>query len=391
MYRIITAIVACLVIFPAFSQDSLFNAIVSENVKDFSYQDGKFLGEGWDQIIGEVEKAHHLMLGEDHFTNEIPDFIREIAEKSKFENFYIEVDPYTTALLENSFRNMSDEERADFNKAYSMYYSFYALQPEYELLEYFMDSGYKLMGSDQIIMFGEQILFPYLKDKNPNEEVKVHYDSILTRSNAQLEKFFTDPSNPMYFMTPGFSEDLKKLKSMEISEEELEIIEKMEKSVEIYQKMSHSIRVDLIIRQVMDNYEAWKDQRTIFKYGSNHLMRGESLLTVYDIGNVVANITEAYEKKITHIMVTGISGSKGSPFKGFPPTKVDKDKGYYTKFLKPFFPYMEGENWKVFDLRPLRRALNRGKIEVESISLQRVIKGYDMLVIIPELTPAGFE
>ena len=375
----------------SFGQDSLLIKIAGEHVKSFQVSDHKYSGEGWEFILDEVEKSQHFLVGEDHFSNEIPDFIKAIGSKSRFDNFFIEVDPYTTQLIEDSFTKMSPEERVEFTERYSKYYSFYALKPEFELLEYFMESGINLLGSDQIIMYGEQLLFPQLKAMNSNPEVKTFYDTIIHRSELQLEKFFEDTSNPMYFITPAFTEDLDKLKTMNISDTEQEIIDNMEQSIEIYQKLSHSIRVKLIIRQLMDEYEVWKDSRTLFKYGANHLMRGESLLTVYDIGNVVANITEAYGEQSLHLMIVGQSGMLGSPFKGFPSQKVDKENGFYLSFLKPFFPLTAGNDWYVFDLRPIRKALNRRKVEIDNLSLKRVIKGYDLLVIIPEVTPAGFE
>lgn len=374
-----------------YCQDSLFTKIAKENSKSFQVSNDQFSGEGWEFIINEVKKSQHLLLGEDHFTNEIPTFIKAIGLESRFKNFFIEVDPYTTQIISESFSEMNAEERSRFNEEYSKYFSFYALQPEYELLEYFMNSGLNLLGSDQILMYGEQLLFPTLREMNPDPEVKSLYDSILKRSEIQLELFFKDPSNPMYFLTPDFKEDLTTLKAMDISKEEQEIIENIEQSIEIYLKRSHSIRVNLIIRQLMDQYEVWKDSRTLFKYGANHLMRGESLLTVYDIGNVIANITEAYGEQSLHLMVVGQSGSLGSPFEGFPAQKIDKEKGFYLSYLKPFYPLTEGLDWVVFDLRPLRKLLNRNKLKIENQLLIRAIKGYDLLVIIPEVTPAGFE
>ena len=48
----------------------------------------------------------------------------------------------------------------------------------------------------------------------------------------------------------------------------------------------------------MNDYENWNGKRNLFKYGANHMARGESFLTVTDIGNLVANIAEANYEKI---------------------------------------------------------------------------------------------
>ena len=44
----------------------------------------------------------------------------------------------------------------------------------------------------------------------------------------------------------------------------------------------------------------------------------------------------------------------------------------------------------MFDLLPLRKALEKNTLTIENVNLVRAIKGYDALVIIPEVTPAGF-
>ena len=56
-------------------------------------------------------------------------------------------------------------------------------------------------------------------------------NSIISRSSRQLELFFKDPSNPMYFLTPGFSEDLKKLKEISTSKNQLNFIEIIEANI----------------------------------------------------------------------------------------------------------------------------------------------------------------
>ena len=121
-----------------------------------------------------------------------------------------------------------------------------------------------------------------------------------------------------------------------------------------------------------------------------HLARGESFLTIYDIGNMIANITESNFEKSYHVMIIGETGMQGAPFRTFPPSEVNLEIGIM-KDLKHFFDITTvTEDWYVFNLLPIRQAVNNGKIKIENITLLRVIKGYDSLVIIPKLTPAKF-
>ena len=88
-------------------------------------------------------------------------------------------------------------------------------------------------------------------------------------------------------------------------------------------------------------------------------------------------------------MIVGESGMQGTPFKTFPPKPVDPD-GFYLSYLKPFFKITEGKEWHLFDLKPLRKAVHKKELSVDNLNLLRVIKGYDALIIIPEVTAAKF-
>ena len=88
-------------------------------------------------------------------------------------------------------------------------------------------------------------------------------------------------------------------------------------------------------------------------------------------------------------MIIGKTGFQASPFKGFPAEKVDETSGSL-KSLKPFFKLVTGEEWQCFDMIPLRNAIKEGKVTITDIKLLRIIKGYDLVVIIPTVTAANF-
>ncbi|MEO5943774.1 MAG: hypothetical protein ABIP30_05140, partial [Ferruginibacter sp.] len=134
----------------------------------------------------------------------------------------------------------------------------------------------------------------------------------------------------------------------------------------------------------LKNYAALEHKKSLFKFGANHLAKGESLLKIYDIGNLVNNIADSKFKKSLHIMIVGKSGMQASPFKGFPATKVDENSDDL-KVLKPLFALVTGKDWPCFDMLPLRQALDEKKINYTD-GLRRIINGYDYVVIIPEVT-----
>ena len=120
------------------------------------------------------------------------------------------------------------------------------------------------------------------------------------------------------------------------------------------------------------------------------MARGESFLTVFDIGNMVANITKSNFEESFHIMIVGESGFLGSIFEMFPPTEIDIENGFYLSYLKPLFNITEGNQWHLFNMEPIRKAVEKNHLKIDNVNLLRVVKGYDALIIIPKVTPAKF-
>ena len=378
---------------PLQADDTAFAELASQHQFSMSEQDGVFAGPGWDLIRERAAAAQHVLLGEDHFTNEMPRLIGAIAGIGSYDNFYIEVDPFSTRIIERSIRELQSAQRLAFRRAFGDLYSFYALAPEYALLEQLVAGGAGLLGSDQVVMFADRLIFQDWIERTENEQARQLYRHIAQQSQERLERFLENPEQPdfssLYFMTPEFSADLEKLAALRLSDEEQAMVEAMRRSIDIYQTQSHRKRVQLIKRQLMQDYPRWIGSRNLFKYGANHLARGESFLTVLDIGALVAELAEAAYQESLHVMIIGESGSQGSPFRGFPASPIEPN-GFYLKHLQPFFALTDGDGWAVFDLVPLRRAQQRGELAIDNVNLLRSVKGYDLLVLIPKVTPAGF-
>jgi hypothetical protein len=377
----------------AHAEDDALLDLARQHQYAMTEKDGAFAGPGWDLLSERAAGAQQVLAGEDHFTNEIPRLIGAIAGIGSYDHFYIEIDPFSTRVIENSFRDMNPEQRAAFRREFGDLYSFYALEPEYVLLEQVQASGAGLLGADQVVMYADRLVYGDWVTRTENDQAREIYANIVQQSQSRLNRFLENPGQPdfslMYFLTAEFAADLDRLSELELSDEEQKLIEATRLSMDIYHMQSHRKRVQLLKHQLMTDYPRWIGGRTLFKYGANHLARGESYLTVQDIGALIANLAEAAYQESFHVMIIGESGEQGSPFRGFPATQIDPED-FYLKPLQPLFSLTEGPDWAVFDLLPLRRAYERGELEIDSVNLVRVIKGYDVLVLIPVVTPAQF-
>ena len=369
----------------AIAQDNAVTTLAKANLTSFMPKGDSFSGLGWMKIMEEVNKSNDVLIGEDHFTNEIPYFTSALVSQVKFDNFFCEIDPFTADILQQNIENLSTVELQKYVNNYGKTFSFYAFTPEFDLLKQLTKSNTQIHGTDQIMVVGDRVICNELQKITTNKKAKDIYATIESNSKIYFDNFLKDQSKPFYFFTEDFGKKLEQLSLLELSPKEVQIINALKLSAKIYKSRSHSLRIQLMKNQLMDVYSDWADKRNLFKYGANHVPRGESLMEIYDIGNLVSNINDSKYKNSLHIMILGTSGTQASPFQGYPEEKIDENSSIL-KTLKPITSAIDTNQWQCLDMLPLRKALNEGKISISDIKLSRIIKGYDLLVIIPKVT-----
>jgi len=125
--------------------------------------------------------------------------------------------------------------------------------------------------------------------------------------------------------------------------------------------------------------------KVLLKFGDWHLYEGFNPLQNNDIGNFVTELADGQGTKALHISILPVKGTRlrfagiGRPYTPESFKMLDDDD---YKFMKPFVDAAGCEGWTVFDLRKLRGG------SISDPSLQRLVLGYDLLVLIPEATAA---
>jgi hypothetical protein len=109
------------------------------------------------------------------------------------------------------------------------------------------------------------------------------------------------------------------------------------------------------------------------------------------MGNFVTELADGQGGSSLHIAILGAKGSQlrfagiGRPYQpGDFNLAEDKDSDFL--FLKPMFDNLESEGWTMFDLRGLRKGFRT--LEPVDEEMERIIFGYDLLVLIPNATPS---
>jgi len=352
-----------------YAQNTLLDSLVQKN--GFAFQPDKnisFQGKGWDALLNEIKQSNSVLLGETHFTNEIPYFTNAVINEVKFDNYFLEVDPYSVDIIETKIKSMSDEQLNSFVKEYSTNFSFLEYEPEFALFKDLVKRNTKIYGAEQISIFADQMIISRLKENSKNKKAIEIYEQMLHNSKLAASK---DGMEKYYLLSEDCLQKIDSLLKLKLSDKGRKQIEDLKLSREIYVKRSHPLRIQLLKNILLTQMPDWKNKKNLFKFGAVHLPRGETILTktdIYDIGSLISNIEEANYRKSLHIMLVG---------------KGDEDDD--TSF-KSFLNVAKDDQWYCFDLRPLKKSILQNKLKVDDVYLSRVIKGYDYLIYIPKVT-----
>ena len=353
-----------------YGQDRVLDSLVQKN--NFPFQIEKnvsFQGKGWDVLLNEIKQSNSVLLGETHFTNEIPYFTNAIINEVKFDNYFLEVDPYSVDIIETKIKSLSAEKLNSFVKEYSTNFSFLEQEPEFDLFKDLVQRNTKIYGVEQISIFADQMVISTLKETSKNKKAIEIYEQMLHNSKLASSK---EGLEKYYLLSEDCLQKIDLLLKLKLSDKERKQIEDLKLSREIYVKRSHPLRIQLLKNILLNQLADWKNKKNLFKFGANHLPKGETILTktdIYDIGNLISNIEEANFRKSLHIMIVG-KGEDGNDNASF----------------KSFLNVAKEDQWYCFDLRPLKKSILQNKLKVDDVYLSRVIKGYDYLIYIPKVT-----
>jgi hypothetical protein len=160
-------------------------------------------------------------------------------------------------------------------------------------------------------------------------------------------------------------------------------------------RTSNGRRATLLKQNFLKDYQTVKKSssqpRVLMKFGDTHLYRGFNELHELNLGNFVAELADVSGTRSLHILVLGVAGEHaaysryGQPFMTAR-FVMEEDDDY--RWLAPAVEARKNVSadgpWTLYDLRQLRF----GRVAHLDAPWERVVYGYDLLVLIPEITPA---
>ncbi len=394
----LTLVAAVATASPSVAQDSTLIRLVSQHRYTMEPSGTGLAGSGWDKLQASITKSQFVLVGEDHGTAQIPQFVQAVARVQQPAAFVAEIDQYQAEELTRLTA------QAGFPTAYFKAnpgsLSFYSWGEEFELARQLRAQKAQLIGIEQVGVFTIGHFYAQLAGQVKSKAVKAYLqrhaalyqarDLVTTRTGGEGYSMFVQRQLTVDSLVALVQPESSGVRQM---------VQNYVASYRIYQGQiagtsGHQERINLMKRNLLQSLKPYQTAagqplpKLLFKFGASHMARVLSPWSgITDVGNLVQNLADIQDARSLHLLVMGKQGTHAG---GFNPDDSSKNAAAYDlatePFLKPFTDLTTGVAWQVFDLRPARRALLSDKLHLANQTLAGIILGYDYVVIIPQTT-----
>jgi hypothetical protein len=372
---------------------------------------GGFSGAGADVLAQAVAESRFVLIGEDHITREIPEFASALCDAMHPDYYAVEAGP-DAAQFVNGLLHSPDRlaRMAARGKAHANNMAFLDIRQENDLAAHCAaasrNAHFQLWGLDQeFVGSAGQLLDDMMATQpGPASRSAIAATQALEHTADQLARGSADPGK--LFLLASTDADLKPLEAAVAQDGNAEtkrLLHEFTISRQIYQlnaagsDESNRLRGVLIRQHFLADYSAAKaraaEPRVLLKFGDTHMVKGFNELHQRDLGNFMAEVADGEGARSLHILVLGARGTHAQ-FAGYAkplahePFVMTEDPDY--KWIAPAVENAlaqaaggAGKTLTLYDLRKLRfKGIDPPR------DWERIVYGYDLFVLIPELSPA---
>lgn len=355
-----------------------------------------------------IAESRYILIGEDHLTREIPQFATAVCDlmaAQKLSAMAVEAGPQAADFVSGSFDKPDRAARmAALVKKYPDSVAFLNVVQENDLAAHAAKAahgtGFQLWGLDQEFLGSAGWLLDQMLATRPGKESVAALSRLQKEEQADAAQARQNGDPSKLFLLTATDTELADTSAILRRDENPTanfLLHELIDSREIYLKNAQGSPDSNAQRARLfkDNFKhhlqaltaAGEDGKVLVKLGDFHLYKGINPLHQRDLGNYIAELADGQGTASLHICVLGAKGTH-LLYGGYqqPPKKVpfvlDEDQDY--RWIKPAIDNQVPGAWTMYDLRPLRFK------ELGNLApgMARLIDGYDLLVIVPELTPA---
>ena len=129
--------------------------------------------------------------------------------------------------------------------------------------------------------------------------------------------------------------------------------------------------------------------RVLFKFGGSHMMRGWNYTHTLDIGTAASIVADSRGERAFNVLMLGGRGTKSTRMNivklQYEPVGTAEIDDPQTAWLKPA---LADSGWSLFDMRAVRTAYLRRRVQQLSPVQDRFLMAYDAIVVLTGSSPA---
>jgi hypothetical protein len=371
---------------------------------------GDLADTGGKLISDSIERAQFVLLGESHISQETPKLAAAICHTMHPDSYGVEAGPYAAAYVNGLLKIPDRPSRMrERQRTHPANMALLDIEQENDLAATCAASSHNrhfaLWGLDQEFLGAASVLLVKMEAQRNGPKAAAAIRSALEKDRqAEASARSSGDALQLFLVSASDSDvaDLQVAVDADGTPESRDILRELIDSRRIYHLNavsspdSNSERASLLKRHFMSDYRALQQTtpapHILLKLGDNHMWKGFNDLHQLDLGDFVAELASVEQTTSLHIQVLAAKGTLpdfagyARPMKNEPFVLADIPEYAWLQPVIRMLP-PAGNNASegvVVDLRKLRF-----RLLAMSSEWQHLVYGYDMLVVLPEFTPAN--
>lgn len=355
-----------------------------------------------------IGDSRYVLIGESHFSREIPAFTTNICRlmaPGGLTAMVVEIGPEAAGAVNARLRAPDREQRiSDFMRAHPDAMAFLSGRDEGQTAADcagVAGPDFKLWGLDQEFFGASGYLFEQMLAAGPGPLARAQIEALAGQERTATQAALASGSPMDLFLfkvTDAALDQAGAAIDQDGGDRAKALFAALRETRAIYQA-SQSRRGDpngrrarLMKRTLAAHFAEAPRARVLMKFGAYHLYKGYNPLGQRDVGNFVAEHADGEGVKSLHIVVTGAKGALGgyngvgrqvAVHKFDATTGKDSDWAKDVMLARP--SGTAPGDWLLVDLRLLRGA----DLEALTPEWRALIRGYDLAVVAPELSASA--
>jgi hypothetical protein len=381
-------------------QDSALASAFTQTRLALRLEAGRLAGPGGELLAREAAAARFTLVGEEHGVREVPALVQALlrALAPEYRVLALEVSPLAARRIAEV--GASPDTRQAFDRHFRdemNWMAFYTMPPETDLLAWAVarDGGRLAVWGLDYEIWADRYWLKWLEPMvRPSARPAVAAARALADSGFARARR-GDPSAVFSFTAPeSLFTALRAAVAPSPRSDAAAVLGVLERTVEINRPFLAGRNYESNLKRSANlkrHFLAYWDSagragpppRVLFKFGAYHMERGLNGVRQYDVGWLAAAVAEARGEASFHVLVVGGPDTQHAVFDigtlDYVPRPVES---IAAPALAPARAALLPLGFTLFDLRPLRAAIQDRRLRAVDPSLERTIFNFDALVVL---------